>query len=92
MLQELAIQAAEHQTLIPPALKPYILSDTPVEKLGEILISNSNGVLIFRDEMTGSFGAWKGAGASRTGRSTSKGSTGRVPSPSTASAGGRSAS
>jgi len=36
-----------------PARKRYIVNDTTVEKLGEILAGNPNGVLLFRDELTG---------------------------------------
>ena len=38
----------------------YIVNDTTVEKLGEILGSNPNGALIFRDELTGSYARWNG--------------------------------
>jgi Protein of unknown function (DUF3987) len=36
-----------------PARKRYIINDTTVEKLGEILAGNPNGILLFRDELTG---------------------------------------
>lgn len=36
-----------------PARRRYIINDTTVEKLGEILRGNSNGVLIYRDELIG---------------------------------------
>jgi putative DNA primase/helicase len=36
-----------------PVLKRYLLHDTTVEKLGEILAENPNGVLVYRDELTG---------------------------------------
>lgn len=36
-----------------PVRRRYIVNDSTVEKLGEILSSNPNGVLIFRDELVG---------------------------------------
>jgi putative DNA primase/helicase len=43
-----AVQAIEN----PPARRRYLINDTTVEKLGEILNANPRGVLIFRDELT----------------------------------------
>jgi len=37
----------------PPVCKRYIVNDTTVERLQEILSENPNGVLQFRDELTG---------------------------------------
>lgn len=37
----------------PPANRRYLVNDSTVEKLGEILRENPNGVLVFRDELTG---------------------------------------
>ena len=37
----------------PPADRRYLVNDSTVEKLGEILQGNPNGVLVFRDELTG---------------------------------------
>ena len=37
----------------PPAVRRYIVNDSTVERLGEILRDNPNGVLVFRDELTG---------------------------------------
>lgn len=37
----------------PPVRRRHIVNDTTVEKLGEILNENPNGVLIFRDELIG---------------------------------------
>lgn len=37
----------------PPGVRRYIVNDSTVERLGEILRDNSNGVLVFRDELTG---------------------------------------
>jgi len=37
----------------PPVRRRYVTSDTTVEKLGELLQANPNGILIFRDELVG---------------------------------------
>jgi hypothetical protein len=52
-LEQLARQALGAETEKAPALKRYVVNDATVEKLGEILAENSNGVLTFRDELTG---------------------------------------
>ncbi len=38
---------------VAPARRRYIVNDTTVEKLGEIMNPNPRGVLLFRDELTG---------------------------------------
>lgn len=38
-----------------PVCKRYVVNDSTVEKLGEILNENPNGVLLFRDELAGFF-------------------------------------
>jgi putative DNA primase/helicase len=38
-----------------PVCKRYIVNDSTVEKLGEILNENPNGAMLFRDELTGFF-------------------------------------
>lgn len=38
-----------------PTCRRYIVNDTTVEKLGEILNENPNGLLLFRDELNGFF-------------------------------------
>ena len=38
-----------------PTCERYIVNDSTVEKLGEILADNPNGVLVYRDELTGWF-------------------------------------
>jgi hypothetical protein len=43
------IRAVEEE----PARRRYVVNDSTVEKLGEILKGNPRGVLIFRDELTG---------------------------------------
>ena len=37
----------------PPSDRRYIVNDSTVERLGEILRDNTNGILVFRDELTG---------------------------------------
>lgn len=37
----------------PPARRRYVMHDTTVEKLGELLAANPRGVLVFRDELVG---------------------------------------
>jgi putative DNA primase/helicase len=51
-LRELARQAEPPQDK-PPVLRRYETNDPTVEKLGEILAENPNGVLLFRDELMG---------------------------------------
>jgi hypothetical protein len=38
-----------------PARQRYLVNDTTIEKLGELLAENPNGVLIYRDELSGFF-------------------------------------
>lgn len=45
------MEAAERE----PTCRRYIVNDSTVEKLGEILNENPGGVLLFRDELTGFF-------------------------------------
>lgn len=37
----------------PPVCRRYVVNDTTVEKLGELLRGNPNGVMVFRDELVG---------------------------------------
>jgi hypothetical protein len=37
----------------PPSRRRYVVNDSTVEKLGEILNENERGILLFRDELTG---------------------------------------
>lgn len=37
----------------PPVRQRYVVTDTTIEKLGELLQDNPNGLLMFRDELTG---------------------------------------
>ena len=50
ILHDLLAGGEEEQ---PPARRRYLVNDSTIEKLGEILSHNPNGVLIFRDELTG---------------------------------------
>jgi hypothetical protein len=50
LLKELMNEAGEDE---PPSRRRYLVNDSTVEKLGEILAANPNGVLVFRDELTG---------------------------------------
>lgn len=45
--------AAMAETQEPPKAKRYIVNDATVEKLGELLAENPNGLTIFRDELVG---------------------------------------
>ncbi len=45
-----------------PTLKRYKTDDTTVEKLGELLIENPHGVLLFRDELAGLLYSFEKAG------------------------------
>ena len=51
-LKRLAAAAAASEKADEPVLKRYITNDSTVEKLGEILAQNPDGVLLFRDELT----------------------------------------
>lgn len=41
------------EPLTPPTEKRYLVNDATVEKLGDLLAQNPNGLLLFRDELTG---------------------------------------
>lgn len=43
----------QQSQLEPPVERRYIVNDTTVEKLGELLNENTNGLLLERDELTG---------------------------------------
>lgn len=51
--QLLAMAALSGESDSEPTRKRYLVNDSTVEKLGEILSGNPNGVLLFRDELTG---------------------------------------
>lgn len=52
-LDALARDASANWGLDPPTIRRYIVNDATVEKLGELLRENPNGLLQFRDELTG---------------------------------------
>jgi len=53
-IKDLEKQLLEIKRLdVPPKIKRYQVNDSTVEKLGEILRDNPNGVLLFRDELSG---------------------------------------
>jgi putative DNA primase/helicase len=49
----LAKEAAQAEEMNPPPARRFTVNDTTVEKLGELLADNPNGLLLFRDELTG---------------------------------------
>lgn len=50
---EAEVMAAEGGQELAPVQRRYLTNDTTVEKLGELLAENPNGILVFRDELTG---------------------------------------
>jgi putative DNA primase/helicase len=53
-LDALAREIADDQTEIPePVRRRFITNDATVEKLGELLRDNPNGIILFRDELMG---------------------------------------
>jgi hypothetical protein len=52
-LEALAREALAGDDAKPPPLKRYVVNDSSVEKLGELLAENPNGLLLFRDELIG---------------------------------------
>ena len=54
-LRDLAAKATAKPDAAEPTLKRYIVNDTTVEKLGELLRENPNGLMFFRDELVGFF-------------------------------------
>ena len=52
-LRKLASQALSKPALVPPTLRRYIINDATVEKLGELLAENPDGLLLYRDELMG---------------------------------------
>ena len=61
-LMALAVQAAEFEGLKRPPGRRYILNDPTIEKLGEVMMDNPIGVLLFRDELVGWFRALERSG------------------------------
>jgi putative DNA primase/helicase len=52
-LEALAAKAVARPAGRPPTLRRYTVNDTTVEKLGELLAGNPQGLLIYRDELMG---------------------------------------
>jgi len=53
VLRELAGGATANAEITPPVERRYSTNDTTVPKLGELLSANSNGMLVYRDEVMG---------------------------------------
>jgi putative DNA primase/helicase len=53
VLRQLATQAITEHKQNEPTLRRYIVNDATVEKLGELLNENPNGLLVYRDELMG---------------------------------------
>ena len=53
ILRDLAQEVAQVESLEAPTPRRYVVNDATVEKLGELLHENSNGLLQFRDELNG---------------------------------------
>ena len=53
VLRDLAQEVAQGESLEAPTARRYLVNDATVEKLGELLHENSNGLLQFRDELNG---------------------------------------
>ncbi len=47
------LEAIDREEPEPPAQKRYVLNDSTIEKAGELLRENPNGLLLYRDELTG---------------------------------------
>ncbi|MCE5294309.1 MAG: DUF3987 domain-containing protein, partial [Chlamydiales bacterium] len=63
-LNSLAEELNTHKQQLPknPLPKRYKSNDTTIEKLGELLQDNPQGILIFRDELTGLLASWEKEG------------------------------
>lgn len=61
-LQRLQIELAELEATEPPVARRYIVNDTTVEKLVELLGQNPRGLLVFRDELAGLLLSWEKQG------------------------------
>ena len=85
-LRELAAESLAKPALVLPTLRRYIVNDVTVEKLGELLAENPNGLLLYRDELMGFFMTLEKPGREGTGRSISKAGMERVPIPTIGSA------
>lgn len=61
-LQQLQTELAELDATAPPVVRRYLVNDTTVEKLIELLGQNPRGLLVFRDELTGLLTSWEKQG------------------------------
>lgn len=63
-IEHIASELKQHQSKAPrpPTLRRYKTNDATVEKLGELLRENPNGLLVMRDELVGQLAAWDKAG------------------------------
>ncbi len=52
-LRQIAMDALKGDDIEAPVCRRYTVNDTTVEKLGELLKENPDGLLLFRDELTG---------------------------------------
>ncbi|MBI5815439.1 MAG: DUF3987 domain-containing protein [Nitrospinae bacterium] len=52
------LQGQRQQAPVAPILRRYKSNDTTVEKLGELLRDNPNGLLVMRDELVGLLASW----------------------------------
>ncbi|MGI4872101.1 MAG: YfjI family protein [Janthinobacterium lividum] len=61
-LQRLQAELADLDATPAPTPRRYLVNDTTVEKLGELLNQNPRGLLVFRDELTGLLTSWEKQG------------------------------
>jgi putative DNA primase/helicase len=52
-LEELAREASEGDGEAPPEPTRHLVNDVTIEKLGELMAANPNGLTLYRDELTG---------------------------------------
>lgn len=60
-LDSLVQELQDHRQQLPdsPALRRYKTNDTTIEKLGELLRDNPDGLLLLRDELVGLLSSWE---------------------------------
>ncbi|GAB2461290.1 hypothetical protein GCM10011375_12370 [Hymenobacter qilianensis] len=61
-LMSLQAQLANLEATSAPVARRYLVNDSTVEKLVELLIDNPRGLLVFRDELTGLLLTWEKQG------------------------------
>ena len=71
-------QQFEAMRYTPPVAKRYLVNDTTVEKLGELLNHHPNGLLLFRDELSGWLHTMDRPGHENDRASTARPGTGRA--------------